>query len=75
MQEVREQIASFWEHWKDRKSDFGNVAEWWDSGNLWSSSRFTTMVSLVPIRPVTEGKHRWIDIVFLKDQRRGTSRK
>ena len=30
----------------------------------WSSSRFTTMVSLVPIRPVTEGKHRWIDIVF-----------
>ena len=31
---VREQIASFWEHWKDRKSDFGNVAEWWDSGML-----------------------------------------
>ncbi|CAB3980483.1 Hypothetical predicted protein [Paramuricea clavata] len=34
VQEVREQIASFWEHWKDRKSDFGNVAEWWDSGKL-----------------------------------------
>jgi hypothetical protein len=34
VQEVREQIASFWEHWKDRKSDFGNVAEWWDYGKL-----------------------------------------
>ena len=32
--------------------------------NDFKSSRFTTMVSLVPIRPVTEGKHRWIDIVF-----------
>jgi hypothetical protein len=29
VQEVREQIASFWDHWKDRKRDFGNVAEWW----------------------------------------------
>jgi hypothetical protein len=34
VQEVREQIASFWDHWKDRKRDFGNVAEWWDSGKL-----------------------------------------
>ena len=34
VQEVREQIASLWEHWKDRKSDFGIVAEWWDSGKL-----------------------------------------
>ncbi|CAB3988782.1 Hypothetical predicted protein [Paramuricea clavata] len=34
LQEVCEQIASCWEHWKDRKSDFGNVAEWWDSGKL-----------------------------------------
>jgi hypothetical protein len=34
VQEGREQIASFWEHWKDRKSDFGNVAEWWDYGKL-----------------------------------------
>jgi hypothetical protein len=34
VQEVREQIASFWDHWKDRKRDFGNVAEWWDYGKL-----------------------------------------
>ena len=40
VQEVREQIASFWEHWKDRKSDFGNVAEWWDSGKLRVKSLF-----------------------------------
>ena len=40
VKEVREQIASFWEHWKDRKSDFGNVAEWWDSGKLRVKSLF-----------------------------------
>jgi hypothetical protein len=40
VQEVREQIASFWEHWKDRKSDFSNVAEWWDSGKLRVKSLF-----------------------------------
>ncbi|CAB4014514.1 Hypothetical predicted protein [Paramuricea clavata] len=40
VQEVREQIASFWEHWKDRKSDFGNVAEWWDYGKLRVKSLF-----------------------------------
>ena len=34
VQEVREQIASFCDHWKDRKRDFGNVAEWWESGKL-----------------------------------------
>ena len=34
VQEVREKIASFWDHWKDRKCDFGNVAEWWVSGEL-----------------------------------------
>jgi hypothetical protein len=37
VQEVREQIASFWEHWKDRKSD---VAEWWDYGKLRVKSLF-----------------------------------
>jgi hypothetical protein len=40
VQEIREQIASFWEHWKDRKSNFGNVAEWWDSGKLRVKSLF-----------------------------------
>jgi hypothetical protein len=40
VQEIREQIASFWEHWKDRKSDFGNVAEWWNYGKLRVKSLF-----------------------------------
>ena len=40
VQEIREQFASFWEHWKDRKSDFGNVAERWNSGKLRVKSLF-----------------------------------